>query len=322
MKAMRIHQHGGPEALQLDELETPTPGEGQVLVRVEAAGVNFIDIYHRSGAYKMPLPVTLGQEGAGAVEAVGPGVSGLTVGSRVAWPNAGSSYATHVVVPAERLVNLPPTVDAPSGAAAMLQGMTAHNLAFSMAALGPEDTVLVHAAAGGVGALLTQMLKMRGVRVLGTVSTEVKAQVAREAGADEIIFYTREDFEAETKRLTGGKGVTIVFDSVGKDTFDKSLNCLRPRGYLVLYGQSSGPVPPLDPQILNAKGSLWLTRPTLVHYIATREELNARADEVLGWIGEGKIKLRIDRTYPLAQAGEAQTALASRDTMGKVLLIP
>jgi NADPH:quinone reductase len=322
MKAIRIHAHGGPEAMQVEELPTPTPGEGQILIRVEAAGVNFIDIYQRSGAYKISLPMTLGQEGAGTVEAVGPGVTGVSAGTRVAWANIPGSYATHMVAPADRVVHLPDGVDARSGAAAMLQGMTAHYLAFSSGELGPGDTCLVHAAAGGVGALLTQMLKLRGVRVIGTTSTEEKARVAREAGADEIIFYTQQDFEAETKRITDGKGCAIVYDSVGKDTFDKSLNCLRLRGALVLFGQSSGAVAPLDPQVLNAKGSLWLNRPTLAHYISTKEDLNARADAVLGLIADGKVKLRIDREYPLAEAAQGHEALASRETMGKVLLLP
>jgi NADPH2:quinone reductase len=232
------------------------------------------------------------------------------------------SYATHTLVPSARLVRLPAAVDTTQGAAAMLQGMTAHYLAFSMGPLGAEDTCLVHAAAGGVGLLLCQMLKMRGVRVIGTVSTEQKAQMAREAGADELILYTEQDFPAETGRLTDGAGVSIVYDSVGKDTFEGSLSVLRPRGSLVLFGQSSGAVGSFDPQVLNAKGSLWLTRPTLAHYVLTRPELTARADEVLGWIASGKLRLRIDRTFPLADAAEAHRALAGRSTMGKVLLIP
>jgi NADPH2:quinone reductase len=322
MKAIRIHGHGGPEVMQFDELPTPKPGQGEILIRVEASGVNFLDIYHRSGAYKMEMPLILGQEGAGTVEAIGPGTPGVAIGTRVAWGNIQGSCATHLVAPAHRVVHLPDGVDARSGAAAMLQGMTAHYLAFSMGEVGPGDWCLVHAAAGGVGALLSQMLKLRGADVIGTTSTEEKAKVAREAGADEIVFYTRQDFEAETKRITGGKGCAIVYDSVGKDTFDKSLNCLRLRGSLVLYGQSSGAVAPLDPQTLVAKGSVWLTRPTLAHYIATTDDLRARANAVLELIAAGKVKLRIDREYPLDQAAQAHEALGSRDTMGKILLIP
>ncbi len=322
MKAIRIHQYGGPEAMQLDELPPPTPGPWEVLIRVEAAGVNFLDIYQRSGAYKSDLPLVLGQEGAGTVEAVGPGVTDLSIGDRVGWVNIIGSYATHLVAPAERIVRIPDGIDTQTATAAMLQGMTAHYLAYSMVQLGADDACLVHAAAGGVGQLLCQMLKMRGSRVIGTVSTEEKARVARAAGADEIIFYTRDDFEAETKRLTNGRGVTVVYDSVGKDTFDKSLNSLRLRGSLVLFGQSSGAVAPVDPQVLNVKGSLWLTRPTLAHYVATNEELRSRADDVLGWIAAGKLRVAVDRTYPLNQAADAHRALAGRETMGKVLLIP
>jgi NADPH2:quinone reductase len=322
MKAVRVHQPGGPEAMQLEEVPTPQPGPGQVLVRIEAAGVNFLDVYHRSGAYALPLPMILGQEGAGTIEELGPGATKFAVGDRVAWATIPASYATHLVVPVDRVVKVPPHVDASTAAAAMLQGMTAHYLTFSMVQLGPDDACLVHAAAGGVGQLLCQMLKLRGARVIGTVSTEEKARVAREAGADEIIFYTRQDFQAETRRLTDGRGVAVVYDSVGKDTFEKSLDCLRLRGSLVLFGQSSGPAPPLDPQILNAKGSLWLTRPTLAHYVGTTEELESRAGEVLGLIDQGKVRLRIDRTFPLGEAADAHRALQSRETMGKILLLP
>jgi len=322
MKAVRIHRYGGPEVMQLEELPMPTPGPGQALVRVEAAGVNFMDIYQRTGIYQISLPAALGQEGAGTVEAVGTSVADVAVGDRVAWSNIQGAYADHALVPAERLVRLPSGLDTRDGAAAMLQGMTAHYLAFSTAPLAADDTCLVHAAAGGVGQLLCQLLKMRGVRVIGTVSTEVKAQVAREAGADEVILYSELDFEHETQRLTDGQGVTVVYDSVGRDTFDRSLNCLRRRGYLVLYGASSGPVAPVDPQVLAAKGSVWLTRPTLVHYTATRSELCQRAEELFGWIAAGKLRLRVDRTLPLAEAAEAHRALAGRETMGKVLLVP
>jgi NADPH2:quinone reductase len=322
MRAIRVHQFGGPEAMKLEELPTPKPGDGQALVRLEAAGVNFIDVYQRSGLYKNPLPYGLGLEGAGVVEAVGGGVTTVRPGDRVAWTGVPGSYATHNVVPADRLVALPTGVDARAGAAAMLQGMTAHYLAHSTYPLKHGDACLVHAAAGGVGLILCQMAKRAGARVIGTVSTEEKAKLAREAGADEIIFYTRQDLVAEVKRLTGGKGLQVVYDSVGKDTFEKGFECLAMRGYMVLYGASSGPVTPLDPQILNAKGSLFLTRPSLFHYIATREDLVRRAGDVLGWIQKGELKLRIGATFPLDQAAQAHRDLEGRKTTGKVLLIP
>jgi NADPH2:quinone reductase len=322
MKTIRAHQFGGPEVMKLDEVPTPAPGPGQALVKIEAAGVNFIDIYQRSGLYKTPLPLAMGLEGAGTVEAVGQGVTEVKVGDRVAWTGVSGSYATHNAIPADRLVVLPAKLSFQDGAAAMLQGMTAHYLAHTTYPLKPGDTCVVHAAAGGVGLLLCQMARMRGARVIGTVSTEAKAKLAREAGADEVILYTQQDFEAEVKRLTGEKGVQVVYDSVGKDTFDKSLNCLALRGYMVLYGQSSGPVPPLDIQVLNNKGSLFVTRPSLFHHVATREELLRRAGDVLGWIEAGKLRMRIERTYPLAEAPEAHRALASRQTTGKILLIP
>jgi NADPH:quinone reductase len=322
MKAITIHTFGGPEVLQLQELPTPEPAEGQVLVQVQASGVNFLDIYQRTGAYQLPLPATLGQEGAGTVKSVGAGVQDVKPGDRVGWSMVQGAYADHALVPAGRLVRLPEHLDANAAAAVMLQGFTAHYLTFSMVQLQPGDTVLVHAAAGGVGLLLCQMLKMRGVRVIGTVSTEEKAKLAEEAGADETILYTELDFEQETRRLTDGQGVAVVYDSVGRDTFDHSLNCLRRRGSLVLFGASSGAVPSIDPQILNPKGSLWLTRPTLAHYIADPAELRQRADDVFGWIAAGKLKVRIDRTYPLSEAATAHRALAARETAGKVLLIP
>jgi NADPH2:quinone reductase len=322
MRAIRVHQFGGPEAMRLEEVPTPKPGENQALIRLEAAGVNFIDVYQRTGAYKNPLPYGLGLEGAGVVEAVGSGVATVRVGDRVAWTGVPGSYATHNVVPADRLVTLPAGVDARSGAAAMLQGMTAHYLAHSTYQLKPGDACLVHAAAGGVGLLLCQMARRAGARVIGTVSTEDKAKLAREAGAHDVILYTREDFEAEVLRLTGGKKLQAVYDAVGRDTFDKSLNCLAMRGYMVLYGAASGPVAPLDPQVLNAKGSLFLTRPSLFHYIATREDLVHRAGEVLGWIQKGELKLRIGATFPLGEAAQAHRDLEGRRTTGKVLLIP
>jgi NADPH2:quinone reductase len=322
MRAIRVAQYGGPEAMKLEELPPTEPGPGQVRVRIEAAGVNFIDVYQRSGLYKGALPLPLGLEGAGVVEAAGAGVTTVKVGDRVAWTGVPGSYATQNLVPADRVVKLPAGVDSRAGAAAMLQGMTAHYLAHDSYRLKPGDTCLVHAAAGGVGLLLVQMAKRAGARVIGTVSTEEKAKLAREAGADEVILYTRQDFEAEVKRLTGGKGLQVVYDSVARDTFDKGLNCLAPRGYMILFGQSSGPIGPFDPQILNAKGSLFLQRPSLNHHILTREELEKRAGDVLGWIQKGQLKLRIGATFPLAEAAEAHRQLEGRKTTGKVLLIP
>lgn len=323
MKAIRVHTPGGPEALKLDEIPDPTPRDGEAVVRVEAAGLNFIDVYFRTGLYKSAsLPFSLGQEAAGTVTAVGPGVSEVAEGDRVAYSGVQGAYAELAVVPAARLVKLPQGVSSRQGAAAMLQGMTAHYLACSTFPLKAGDTCLVHAAAGGVGQLLCQIAKLRGARVLGTVSTEEKARIAREAGADYTILYTQQDFAAEVKRLTEGRGVQVIYDGVGRTTFDKGLDCLARRGMMVLFGASSGPVPPFDPQILNAKGSLFLTRPSLGHYIATREELVERAGDVLGWIAEGKLRLSIDRELPLAEAAEAHRALEARETMGKVLLIP
>ncbi len=322
MRAIRVSQFGGPEAMKLEELPPPTPGAGQALVRIEAAGVNFIDVYQRSGLYKGALPLPLGLEGAGVVEGIGSGVSTVKVGERVAWTGVPGSYATHNVVPADRLVALPAGLDTRQGAAAMLQGMTAHYLAHASYPLKPGDGCLVHAAAGGLGLLLCQMAKRAGARVIGTVSTEEKAKLAREAGADEVVLYTKQDFEAEVMRFTGGKKLQVVYDSVAKDTFEKSLNCLAPRGFLILFGQSSGPIPPLDPQILNAKGSLYLQRPSLNHHILTREELLQRAGDVLGWIQKGELKVRIGATFPLAQAAEAHRQLEGRKTTGKVLLLP
>ncbi len=322
MKAIRVHAPGGPEALRYEEIERPAPGRGQVLVKVEAAGVNFIDVYQRTGQYRVPVPFTLGQEAAGTVAAVGPGVAEPNVGDRVAYTTILGAYAEYALVPADRVVLLPDGVSAKQGAAAMLQGLTADYLATTTYPLKAGDGCLVHAAAGGVGLLLCQIAKLRGARVLGTVSTPEKAALAREAGADEVILYTEQDFEAEVKRLTSGAGLQVIYDSVGKTTFEKGLNCLAPRGMMVLYGQSSGPVGLFDPQVLNQKGSLFLTRPTIVHYIATRAELLARAGDVLGWIKSGRLKVRIDRELPLTQAAEAHRLLEGRQTMGKVLLIP
>jgi len=322
MKAIRIHTPGGPEALKFDDVPEPTPGPGQALVKLAAAGVNFIDVYFRTGMYKAPLPLTLGLEGAGVVTAVGTGVTDVKIGDAVAWTGVPGSYAQMAVVPADRLVKLPPGVEPKVGAAAMLQGLTAHYLVRSSYPLKKGDTCLVHAAAGGMGLLLCQMGKMLGATVIGTVSTEEKAALAKGAGAEHVILYTQQDFEPEVKRITGGRGVDVVYDGVGATTFDKSLNCLRPRGYMILFGAASGPVPSLDLQVLNVRGSLFLQRPSLNHHIAAREELLQRAGEVLGWIKEGKIKLRIEHQFPLAQAAEAHKALEGRKTTGKILLIP
>jgi NADPH2:quinone reductase len=320
VKAIRIHRLGGPEVLQYEDVPVPTAGQGEALVRVEAAGVNFIDVYRRTGLYKVELPHTLGQEGAGTVDAVGPGVTDVAIGDRVAFTDVPGAYAQYAVAPADRLIPIPPKVSNRQAAAVILQGLTAHYLALATYPLEPGDVCLVHAAAGGVGLLLCQIAKRRGARVIATVSTEAKAELARGAGADEVILYTRQDFAAEVKRLTG-TGVHVIYDSVGKTTFDKGLDCLHPRGMMVLCGQSSGPVPPVDPQILNKKGSLFLTRPTLFNYTATREELLARAGDVLGWVADGSLSVRIHREYPLADAASAQRALEGRETTGKVLLI-
>ncbi len=321
MKAIRVKALGGPEVLTLEDVPEPKPGPGEAGVKLEAAGLNYIDVYYRTGLYKTQLPFTLGVEGGGVVTEVGPNVTEVKVGDRVAYTGVLGAYAQFATVPAARLVKLPEGMDGKTGAAAMLQGMTAHYLSHTTYPLKAGDWCLVHAAAGGVGLLLCQMAKMRGARVIGTVSTEAKAKLAREAGADEVILYTKQDFEAEVKRITGGAGVPVVYDSVGKTTFDKSLNCLVPRGMLALYGQSSGPVAPLDPAILQ-KGSFFLTRPSLVHHTATREELLQRSGDVLGWIKAGKLRLRIDLALPLAQAAEAHRQLEARQTTGKVLLIP
>jgi NADPH2:quinone reductase len=320
MKAIRVHAVGGPEVLVLEETPSPTPGPKEALVRLSAAGVNFIDIYHRIGLYPLPLPFTPGNEGAGVVEAVGPEVTEVRTGDRVAYAMATGSYAELAVVPAFRLVPIPDTVSFEAAAAAMLQGMTAHYLAHSTFPLAPGHQALVHAAAGGVGLLLVQMAKKRGARVLGTVSTEAKAEAARRAGADVVIRYTEEDFEAVARRETDGRGLDVVYDSVGKTTFDKSLRSLRPRGLLALFGQSSGPVPPFDPGELAKRGSLFLTRPTLAHYNLDRKELLARASDVLSWMEKGELEVTIDRTLPLAQAAEAHRLLESRQTSGKLVL--
>lgn len=323
MKAVRIHALGGPEELCCEEVDDPVPAPGEAVVRIEAAGVNYIDVYHRTGLYKVAsLPVTLGQEAAGTVEAVGSGVAEVAAGDRVAYCGIQGAYAEKAAVPAARLVKLPPEVSTRQGAAAMLQGMTAHYLATSTCPLAAGDACLVHACAGGVGQLLCQIAKLRGARVFATVSTEEKAQLAREAGADEVILYTRQDFADEVRRATGGRGVRAVYDGVGRTTFEQGLTCLAPRGMMVLFGQSSGKVPPFDPGVLAAHGSLFLTRPSLTHYIASREELTQRAGQVLGWIAEGKLKLRIGLELRLREAAEAHRAIEGRRTTGKVLLIP
>jgi NADPH2:quinone reductase len=322
MKAIQIKETGGPEQMRLVDVPVPQPGPKDALVKIAASGVNFIDVYFRMGLYKADLPATLGNEAAGIVESVGPEVTEVRPGDRVAYAMARGSYAQYAVVPGWQLVKVPDHTDLNSAAAAMLQGMTAHYLTHSTFPLKPGQTCLVHAAAGGAGRLIVQLAKMRGARVLGTTSTEAKAELARQAGIDEVIFYTRQDFEAEVKRLTDGHGVDVVYDSVGAPTYMQGLNCLRPRGMMVLFGQSGGKVPPLDPAILNTKGSLFLTRPSLAHYAATREELLWRAGDVLQWVASGKLKLAIDRIYPLAQAAQAHRDLESRATAGKLLLIP
>ena len=321
MQAIRVRQTGGPEALGLETLPDPAPGPGQARVRVDAAGVNFIDVYQRTGLYPMPLPFTPGQEGAGVVEAVGDGVAGVRPGDRVAWVGAFGAYAQRALVPAERLVPLPEDVSARVAAAALLQGMTAHYLACSTRPLGPGDTCLVHAAAGGVGLLLCQVARRRGARVLGTASTPAKAALAREAGAEEVVLYRGRDFAAEVRRLTGDRGVQVVYDSVGRDTWEGSLAALAPRGMLVLFGQSSGTVPAVDPLRL-MPGSLFLTRPTLWSYVATRDELLARAGELFAWVRDGSVRVRIAAELALRDAAEAHRRLEGRDTSGKLVLDP
>lgn len=322
MKAIQIKQNGGPEVMELVEIPAPQPKSNEAVIKIKAAGVNFIDVYNREGRYKAGLPLVLGQEGAGVILALGSEVHDFAVGDPVAYTMSLGSYAEYAAVPAARLVKIPAGVGEREAAAAILQGMTAHYLAHDTYPLKRGETALIHAAAGGVGLLLVQMAHHIGARVIATVSTEEKAALARVAGADEVILYTQADFEAETKRLTGGQGVDVVYDSVGKTTFDKGLNLLRPRGMMVLFGASSGAVAPIDPQILNQKGSLFLTRPTLAHYTLTVEELRQRAGAVFGMIREGKLKLRIEHVYPLADVQQAHRDLEARKTTGKVLLLP
>jgi NADPH2:quinone reductase len=323
MKAIRVHTCGGVEGLRYDEVDLPEPQAGEAAVKIAAAGVNFIDVQHRTGRYKPPsLPFTLGSEAAGTVTAVGAGVTEVAVGDRVAYAMVLGSYAEHAVVQARRLVKVPDAVDLKTAAAVMLQGLTAHYLTHSTFALKQGDTALVHAAAGGAGQLITQVARLRGATVYGTVGGVAKAAIARAAGATATIDYRSQDFAAEIKKLTNGRGVDVVYDSVGKDTFDKSLDCLRARGMLALFGFSSGPVAPFDPAVLGAKGSLFLTRPGLNQYIATREELTSRAADLFAWLAAGKLKVTIDCEWPLEEAARAHEALEARRTAGKLLLVP
>lgn len=322
MKALRVHQNGGPELLRYEEIPVPEPGAGEARVKIEAIGLNYIDIYQRTGLYPIKTPFTPGMEGAGIVDALGPNVTEVKKGDRVAYSMHLGSYAEYAVVSAWKLVPLPRAIDSRSAAAVMLQGMTAHYLTHSTYPLKKGETALVHAAAGGVGLLLIQAAKHMGATVFGTVSTEEKARLAKEAGADQVVLYTQTDFAVEAKLLTNGAGVHVVYDSVGKDTFEKSLDCLRPRGYLVLFGNSSGPVPPFDLGKLAGKGSLFVTRPTLLHYSSNREELLQRSGDLFKWIANGELKLRINKTFALKDAAEAHRQLEGRKTTGKVLLIP
>jgi NADPH2:quinone reductase len=322
MKAIVVEKFGGPEVLVYRDAEKPAPKAGEALVKVEAAGVNYVDVYYRSGIYPMPIPYIPGMEAAGVVEAVGPDVTEVAAGDRVAYAMQAGAYAEYAISPAWKLVKVPEGLSAEQAAATMLQGMTAHYLVTSVYPLKAGETALIHAAAGGVGLLLTQLVKRIGARAICTVSTEAKAQLAREAGADDVILYTQQDFEEETRRLTNGKGVQVVYDSVGRDTFLKSMSSLAMRGMLALYGQSSGVVEPFDPALLSQKGSIFLTRPSLFHYSATREELLWRAGDLFDWIKSGELKLRIDKTFPLSEAAEAHRQLEGRKTTGKVLLIP
>lgn len=322
MKAIVVRQHGGPEQLEYTDYDIPTLGPREVIVEVRAAGVNYIDTYHRTGLYPAEAPFIPGMEGAGVVTAIAPEVTEVAAGDRVAWAMTRGSYAQYAIVPASKLVKIPEGVSFELAAASMLQGMTAHYLTHSTFPLKAGDTALVHAAAGGTGLLIVQMAKMRGARVFGTTSTAEKGELARQAGCDEVILYTETDFQAEVRRLTGGRGVDVVYDSVGAATFDKSLDSLRPRGMMVTFGNASGPVPPFSPLILSQKGSLFLTRPTLLHYCATREELLERAGDVLGWVASGKLSVRIHKIYPLAEAAQAHRDLEGRATSGKLLLRP
>lgn len=322
MKKIVVHEYGEPDVMKLEEAPMPEPGPGQLRIKIEAIGLNYIDTYKRSGAYKGALPMTPGEEAAGVIDAVGEGVTEFKVGQRAAYSFVQGAYAQYSVIPAEKALLVPDNLDTQTAAAALLQGMTAHYLTHDTFPLGRGHTALIHAAAGGTGQLVVQLAKLRGARVIATVGSAEKAALVRDLGADEVIIYTQQDFEAEVKRLTGGKGVDVVYDSVGKDTFDKGLNLLRPRGYMVLFGQASGAVGPLDPQVLNAKGSIFLTRPSLGHYLLDRAELVYRANDAFSRAASGALKVRIDRRFPLADAAEAHRALTSRGTAGKVLLLP
>lgn len=322
MRAVRVHKYGGPEVLTIDEVPIPEPNAGEARVKIEAIGVNYIDIYQRTGLYPLKTPFTLGTEGAGIVDAVGPDVTEVKKGDRVGYVMIPGSYAEYAIVPAARLVPIPSNIEARLAAALMLQGMTAHYLTHNTYALKKGDTALIHAAAGGVGLLLIQIAKQLGAKVIGTVSTEAKAKLAKEAGADHVILYTQTDFLAEVKKLTDSRGLEVVYDSVGQTTFDKSLECLRPRGYMVLFGQSSGPVASFDPARLAARGSLFLTRPSLAHYTLDRAELLQRASDIFNWTAAGKLKVRIDKSFPMAEAAEAHRQLEGRKTTGKVILLP
>ena len=322
MHAIRIHATGSSDQLIYEETTLPEPKAGEVRVKVTATGLNFVEVYHRKGLYGLPMPFTPGGEFAGVVDALGPGVTGFKPGDRVATASGAGGYADYALAPASLLAQVPAAISLEQAAAAMLQGMTAHYLASTTYPLKPGDTALVHAAAGGVGQLLVQIAKLRGARVIATVSTPEKAALARQAGADEVILYSQVDFEPEVQRLTGGKGLEVVYDGVGKTTFLKGLNLLKPRGMMVLFGQASGPVDPISPQLLNAKGSLFLTRPTLGHYLLSREEFTWRSGDLFGWMASGKLVVRIDRTFPLAQARAAHDYIENRETKGKVLIVP
>jgi NADPH2:quinone reductase len=322
VKAIRVNQYGGPEVLSLEDVDVPEPKKGEVRIKVAAAGLNFIEIYQRSGQYQGALPFTLGAEATGVVDAVGAGVDGVKIGDRVLTVAAQGAYAEYCTAPADKVAPLPKSMDLITAATLGIQGMTAHYLAHDTFALKPGHVCLIHAAAGGTGALLVQIARLRGATVIGTVGSEEKAKIAKRAGANKVINYVTHDFEAEVKKITKGTGVDVVYDSVGKDTFDKSLNCLRPRGTMVLFGQASGPVAPFNPQVLNAKGSLFLTRPSLFVHIATRDALLKKVRELSRWVAQGKLKVKVDRTFPLAEAAAAHEYMAGRGTKGKVVLTP
>lgn len=322
MKSIQVHEFGDANRLMYEDAPLPVPRAGEVRVKVAAVGLNFVEIYQRKGLYPGARPFSPGAEFSGTVDALGEGVTGFQVGERVATANGAGGYAEYAIAPAAKLVPVPAPISLEVAAALLLQGMTAHYLVFSTYPLKPGETTLIHAAAGGVGQLLVQLAKMQSARVIATVSNDEKAEIARSLGADAVILYTKEDFEAEVKRLTENKGVDVVYDGVGQATFSKSLNCLRPRGYMVLYGQSSGPVEPFNPQVLNQKGSLFLTRPTIAHYVLTREELLWRANDLFNWVASGELQIRIDKTFPLKDASQAQLYMENRQTKGKVLLAP